>query len=122
MTVGTAATPLNSLIDSLLAAGTYVQWHTGDPGAAGTANVSAVTTRQAVTFASASGGSKAATGSPVASGSMTSTETITHISFWSAATSGTFKCSAALSSGVAVASGDVLNLTSYSYAITPVAA
>lgn len=122
MTVGTSATQLNTMIDTLLAAGTYVQFHVGDPGAAGTANVSAVTTRQSVSFAAASGGSKAATGSPVAAYTATSTETCTHVSFWSAITAGTFKCSAALSSGVALNSGDVFQLTAYSYALAPIAA
>ena len=36
----------------------YIQIHTGDPGASGTANVSAVTTRQAVTFGAPASGAQ----------------------------------------------------------------
>jgi hypothetical protein len=42
--------------------GIYVQLHTGDPGSAGTANLSANTTRVRVNFAAASAGAIALTG------------------------------------------------------------
>lgn len=122
MATGTSAAQANAMIDALFTGSTYVQLHIGDPGAAGTSNVSAMTTRKAVTFAASSGGSKAATGSPVATWTMGATETITHISFWSALTSGTFRCSLQLPSPVPVASSDPLNLLSYSYAMAPIAA
>lgn len=88
----------------------YVKLHIGDPGAAGTSNPSAVTTRNQATFAAPSGGSM--TLASLASYSMTATETITHISLWDAATAGNFLASAALSSGKAVVSGDTVTLTS----------
>jgi len=74
----------------------YIQLHTGDPGAAGTANISAVTTRQAVTFGAAASNAIALSNSPAFT--MTATETITHISVHNASSAGTFRWSAALTS------------------------
>ena len=57
MTVGLATTTLaNNWLNMLrqvaftAPAGTYIKLHTADPGAAGTANPSAVTTRASATF------------------------------------------------------------------------
>jgi hypothetical protein len=99
----------------------YVKLHIGDPGSAGTATPSAVTTREAVSWSAASGGSKSESGSPTA-WSMTGTETITHVSFWDASTSGNFLCSAALTTPRSVISGDTLTLTTLTIALTPIAA
>lgn len=101
-------------------ANVYVQLHTGDPGASGTANVSAVTGRQAVTFNAASGGSMSKSNTP--SFSMTTSETITHVSLWDASSAGNFLQSAALSASKAVVNGDTLNITTLTLAFTPVAA
>lgn len=98
-----------------------VQLHVGDPGAAGTANPSAVTTRQVATVsASAAGSALALSNTPAFS--MTATETISHISIWDASTSGNFLLSIALSVAQAVNSGDTLNLNSLSVGMTPQAA
>lgn len=72
----------------------WVQLHTGSPGAAGTSNVSTHTTRVQATFGTApSAGSvantTAVTWTPIAI--TPGTETITHVSFWDASTSGNFK-------------------------------
>ncbi len=99
----------------------YVKLHVGDPGAAGTANSSAVTTRVVVTHAAASGGAIAMTGTPP-SFSMTATETITHISVWDAASAGNFLYSGALAASKAVQSGDTLTLNTLGVALTPIAA
>ena len=104
-------------------AGTYVKLHTGDPGSAGASNLSSVTTRPAVTWTAASGGSKASTGTPSwAAWGGTPGEVVTHISVWDASTAGNFLFSAALSASKTVNTGDTLNLTSLSYALTPIAA
>lgn len=98
-----------------------VQLHTGAPGAAGTSNVSSVTTRQSVTWGSPSGGSIAATNQPAwTNWAGTNGEVDTDISFWSAATAGTFGFSMQLSSPVTMDTGDSLTLTSVSISI-PVA-
>lgn len=128
MTTGLAATTLaNKWLDMLAAsaftapAAFYVQLHIGDPGAAGTSNTSAVTTREAVSWSAASGGSKSESGAPT-SWSMTTGETISHISCWDASTSGNFLLSAALSSSRAVVNGDSVSLTTLTVALTPIAA
>ncbi|WP_433568076.1 phage tail fiber protein (plasmid) [Nocardia sp. CA-151230] len=102
-------------------AGLYVKLHTGDPGSAGTANASAVTTRSQATFGAASSGAIALTGTNP-SWSMTATETITHISVWDASTAGNFLWSAALSASKSVVNGDTLTQTSLGFAQAPLAA
>lgn len=100
----------------------FAQLHTGDPGAAGTSNVSVgSTTRPAVTLAAASGGSKAITTTlPVWTNGGTS-ETITNVSFWTAASGGTFVGSVTLTVAKAWASGDTLTLNTFTVSLTPVA-
>jgi hypothetical protein len=116
-----------ALVDSMLTtlvtspANTYVQLHTGPPGASGTTDVSSVTTREAVTWGSASAGVVAASNEPEwTSWAGTSPETDTDISFWTASTSGTFNMSIQLSSSVTMNTGDSLTLTAISVTI-PVA-
>lgn len=126
MTAGLAAATANSMLNvyrnsswSGLAT-VALKLHTGDPGSAGTANASAVTTRNAVTWAAASGGSMAL--SSIGTYSMTTTETITHGSFWDATTSGNFLESFAFSSGVAVVNGSTLTISTLTVAMSPIAA
>lgn len=72
-------------------ASTYVQLHTGTPGASGTSNVSSVTTREQVTWSAVSGGSLSESNTPSwSSWAGTNGEVVTDISVWSAASSGTF--------------------------------
>lgn len=99
----------------------WVQLHTGDPGSAGTANQSAVTTRQQVTWSAASGGSKSQSASPTA-WTMTATETIAYVSFWDASTSGNFLDSAAVTTSRSVVNGDTITLNTLTIAFTPIAA
>lgn len=89
-----------------------VQLHTGAPGSAGTANVSSVTTRPAVTWNAASAGSITASNQPAwTSWAGTNAEVDTDISFWSASTSGTFGFSMQITS-TTMNTGDSLTLTS----------
>lgn len=101
--------------------GLYVKLHTGDPGAAGTANASAVTTRSQLTLAVASGGAVALTGTQP-SWSMTTSETVSYISVWDNASTGNFLWSAQLSVAKTVANGDTLTLTTCGLSLTPLAA
>lgn len=101
-------------------ANVYLQWHVGDPGSAGTANVAAVTTRQAVTFGAASAGAIALSNSPAYTA--TGTETLTHVSLWSATSAGTFYLSFALTTSKAMTNGDVLTMTTLGVSLTPLAA
>jgi len=127
MTVGFATTGLvnkwlNMLNGTAFTAptGIYATLHTGDPGVAGTTNPSAVTTRSAVTFSTASGGALALSNTP--SFTMTTTETITHVSYWDAASSGNFLWSAVLTTSKSVSATDVLQLTSVGVSLSPLAA
>jgi hypothetical protein len=101
-------------------AGTFIQLHTADPGAAGTTAISAVTTRQSATFSAAAAGAIALSNSPAFT--MTATETITHISVWSASTAGNFHWSAALTASKAVVNTDTLTFTAVGVSLTPIAA
>ena len=121
-TVNMANAMLNGVRNTSFAiAATYIQLHVGDPGASGTANLSAVTTRQSATFNAASSGALALTAAPSA-WSMTTSETISYISVWSASTSGTFYWSAALSVSKTVANGDTLTLNTCGLSLAPLAA
>lgn len=124
MTVGLASGIVNGWLDTDFAtAGAWIKLHTADPGASGaTAAAAGDTTRKQATMAAASAGSKAQTGStgPWTNGG--TSETISHISIWSASTSGTFKGSAALTASQAWVNTNTFTLTSLSIAITPIAA
>ena len=127
MTVGLATTTLaNNWLNMLRAtaftapAATYIKLHVGDPGAAGTANASAVTTRQSATFSAASAGAIALSNSPAFT--MTTTETISHISVWDASTAGNLLWTAALTTSKAVVNTDTLTFTTLGVSLSPLAA
>jgi hypothetical protein len=92
--------------------GSFIQLHTGDPGAAGTANISVgSTTRNSFAFSSsASGSALSLSTAPSAWTNGGTSETLTHISVWTAASAGTFEFSVALTLSKAWASADVFNL------------
>lgn len=94
----------------------YVQLHTGDPGPAGTSNVSSVTTREATGgWTSPSAGSTAAVDEPEwANWAGSNGEGVTDISFWSLSSGGTFGFSMQLGSSVTMDTGDSLTLTAIS--------
>lgn len=99
---------------------TYTQLHVGAPGASGTSNLSAVTTRQATAFSTASGGSLSLSAPPTA-WNMTTTETVTDISIWDASTGGNFLWSAQLAVAKSVANGDTLTLNTCTLSLAPLA-
>jgi hypothetical protein len=133
MTVGLSTTNLaNAWLNVLRGAGNgvtftapstiYVQWHTADPGASGTTSVSTgLATRQACTYLAASAGSLVLT-TTLPSATATGSDTITHISLWSASTAGTFYCSMALTTSKTVASGDTLTQSTATISLAPLAA
>lgn len=122
MTVGLASGIVNAWLDADFAT-VWHKLHTADPGSAGTTAAAAGdTSRKQSTMASASGGSKAQTGTaPVWTNGGTS-ETISHLSEWTASTAGTFKSSCALSASQAWVSTNTFTLTSWSVSIAPLAA
>ena len=128
MVLGAAAATANSWLLVLTGttytglAGLFVKLHTsvGEPGAAGTANPSAVTTRNALTLNAPSGGSR--TLSALAAYSMTATETISYVSLHDNATAGNFIASGQLAADKAVNNGDTLTFNTFTVSITPIAA
>lgn len=100
----------------------YVKLHTGDPGAAGTANASAETTRKQITWSAAASGSKSMNGTLSWTSWAAGTETISHISIWDNSTAGNVLWSGQLSSNKTVNNGDTLNITSLTAALTPLMA
>ena len=117
MAVGLASATAQSLLNALFNQANYtaptalhIQLHTGDPGAAGTANVATETDRQDITssFSTASGGTVtndvAITWTNVAG-----SEDFTHYSVWSASTAGTFYWSGTITAN-AVTAGDTFTI------------
>ncbi len=99
--------------------------HTGDPGAAGTSNLSAEATRKAQTWSVSANGSKAITTTlPSWPSWSAGTETISHIANWDNVTTGAgnFLYSYALAVAKQVTNGDTLNLTAHTISFTPIAA
>jgi hypothetical protein len=84
-------------------ASVFAKLHTGDPGAAGTANAATETTRQEVTFGSAATTGAIANTVAVEWTSVSTTETYTHYSLWTASTGGTFLGSGTVSGGAVTA-------------------
>jgi type IV secretory pathway TrbL component len=110
-------------VASTAPAGQFVKLHLGDPGSAGTANASSVTTRPSLTFSAASAGACASSNTPSwTNWAGTSPETISDISVWDASTAGTFEYSIALTANKVVQTGDTLTLTSVSVSLAPIAA
>jgi hypothetical protein len=102
---------------------TFVKLHTGDPGASGAANASANTTRVALSWSAASAGSKAITATlPSWATWAAGSETLSYISVWDNLTAGNFLFSAQLTIARSVVNGDTVNLTSLTFALTPIAA
>lgn len=128
MAVGLAGTFAQSILELFRGttftapAGCFCKLHIGDPGAAGTTNPSALTTRNSVTFAAASSTAGTMALSSLAAYTMTTSETISHISLWSASTAGTFLQSAALTASVPVINGSTLTISSLTCSYSPVAA
>lgn len=122
---------VNSVLDSVFSAAaftppaaSYVQLHTGDPGPAGTANISSYSTRTALTWSPAAGGSKALSASVTITASWTGTanEVLTHVSYWDSVTGGTFIVSDQLTAPVTVATGAEVDLPSVTAPWSPLAA
>ena len=108
----------NAALTTIVSNWAYEQLHTGDPGSAGTSNVSTTTTREAVTWGSPSAGSVSASDEPEwTSWAGSNGEVVTDGSGWSLATSGTFEGSHPLSASVTMDTGDSLTLVSVSISI-----
>lgn len=122
---GHAASILNVLRNTAYAAiaTPFVQLHTADPGAAGTTAVSVGdATRKAIAWNAPSAGSMSVTAAvgPWTNGG--TSETLTHISIWTASSAGTFITSIALTASQAWVSTNTFTLNTCTLALTPIAA
>ncbi len=118
MGYGLAVANANAALSTMIGSANDVQLHTGAPGAAGTANPSSVTARQAVTWAAPSGGVVSASSEPAwTAWAGTNGEVDTGLSFWSAGSGGTFELSMPMDASVTMDIGDSLTLTSISITI-----
>lgn len=108
MAEGWSTTAGNAALTTLLSTYTWVQLHTGAPGAAGTANVASETDRVQVTWGSVSAGA-ASNSAQVQWTGVAAAEDYTHYSVWSASTAGTFGFSGTVTAN-AVASGDTFTI------------
>lgn len=123
MAAGISAYLANALLNHLRPGGAnytppgtiYARMHTGNPGAAGTSNASAQTTRIATTFGAASAGQITMSNAPEFE--LTATETINHVSFWDAESGGNFLWSAQASVAKGGAAGDIIRLAANSLSL-----
>lgn len=129
MTVGVSTYLENKILECMRGntfsvATVYIQMHTGDPGAAGTSNVSVrATGRKSVTYSAAAGGVMATSaGTSNWTNGGGSTETLTHYSRWDAASGGNFLGSAQLQAPWTFPPGGNYALTSDTWSVTPTAA
>lgn len=126
MTAGLAVAQANANLNvyrntaSSAIATVFVQLHTGDPGAAGTANIATTNTRLQITWNAAASGSM--TLLTLSSFTGAGTETITHVSLWTASSAGTFLQSAQLTSPVPIVTGSTLTYSAFTVAYSPIAA
>jgi len=106
----------NSVLDAVARAvayseaGVWVKLHLGDPGAAGTANPAANTTRQQATFGAAATGRAISNTASVEWTSVPNAETYTHVSLWDASTAGNFLGRDDLSAPAAMDVGDTFRI------------
>ncbi len=131
MTTGLSATVADALLNALAQAANYtapvafyVKLHTGDPGAAGTANAAANTTREQATFGTGASGGAISNTVAVTWTSVPNAETYSYVSYWDAVTAGNFIGSSQLGTARTVAVGDTFTLpiADLSLSITPIAA
>lgn len=101
MTLGYAPARARKHLDDVVIDAPFAQWHVGDPGAAGTANIAANTTRTDITgkfagAATAGANTTKASNAEIRINGVPAGEDYTHVSFWSLASGGAFVGSAAV--------------------------
>ncbi|RIR02570.1 hypothetical protein D2E40_13685 [Mycobacteroides abscessus] len=128
MTWGISAYLANKLLDHICRnvaytppATVYAKMHTGDPGAAGTANASSVPARYPCAFNAAASGTITQSNTP--EHTLGATETIAGVSFWDTPgpTGGNFLWSSQATASKSGASGDIIRINSDSLTLAPLA-
>lgn len=128
MTVGISGYLANKLLDHAFRnvvytppTTVYAKIHLGDPGAAGTTNPSAQTTRVAVSWNAAASGQITLSNLPEFT--LNATEnTVGWVSFWDAPTAGNFLFSAQATVQKGGVSGDIIRIATDTISFTPLAA
>lgn len=130
MTVGLNASVANSLLNALFRATNYtaptavwVKLHIGDPGAAGTSNAAANTTRVQGTFGTTASGGAIANTAALDWTNVPNSEDYSHASVWDASTAGNFLWSGVITAN-AVTAGDNFQIAigALTANLTPIAA
>lgn len=103
-----ATARLSAAIDGANSATTHVQLHDGDPGAGGTANVAAESSRVAFTFPAGSSGSSSDTAQFTISGAG---GPYGYVTGWNASSDGTYQWTAAISPAESFAGAGTLDVT-----------
>lgn len=122
MTLGYAPARARKHLDDFITDAPFMQWHVGDPGAAGTANVATNTTRVDTTGKWAAAGTAGATTTKSTNAVITVTnvpasEDYTHVSFWTLASGGVYTGSALVTAN-ALTAGDNVTVASGGIALT----
>jgi hypothetical protein len=104
--VGLGPTLANAMLQLLDSNYEWLQFHTGDPGASGTANIAGMSTRQQVEWSVAAGG-VISIDADIALVDVPSTETWRFWSAWSAVSAGTFGMSGTVTASQVTAGDDV---------------
>ena len=113
MATGLAAAIAQSMLNALCRnipwtqpAGFFLKLHTADPGAAGATAAFGDATRQAATFSAAASDGTITNSADVNWTNVSAAGTVTHVSFWSASSAGTFLGSDDLATPRTLAIGD----------------
>lgn len=131
MATGWAEGVINAVLDAICRsvqltdyAGFYVQLHTADPGAAGTTAVFTGYGRVAATFGTAADNGAISNSAAVTFSNSSAAGTVTHVSCWDAASSGTFLCSDQLANSrvIAIADNFEIPIGDIDLDFTPIAA
>lgn len=116
MAVGLGPTLANAMLQLLDSNYEWIQFHTGEPGAAGTANIAGMNTRIQVEWSTAAGGS-ISVDSDIAASDVPATETWIRWTAWSASTAGTFGASGIVTASQ-VTIGDDVSIAHASITVT----
>jgi hypothetical protein len=102
----------------------YIKLHTGDPGAAGATAAFGDTTRKQATFSAAASDGTITTSADINWTNVSAAGTVSHVSFWDAATAGNFLGSDDLATPRTLAIGDNFTILAgdVDLSLTPIAA
>lgn len=131
MALGLAPAIAQAMLDALCRnvawsqpAAFYIKLHTADPGVAGATAAFGDTTRKAATFSAAASDGTITTTADINWTNVSAAGTVSHVSFWSASSAGTFLGSDDLATPRTLAIGDNFTILAgdVDLSLTPIAA